>query len=159
MALEHWFYPLFCSVYKTLTVTVFDAYQCGGLVLLASPSSWHLGSSSTLIHVYSSHYICFLEKIANKSPNGNTRILPGQHPRQRHWLCKQGLPFPDFDFLGTKFTCLLRSTSWQPMGLSFEPPPNIFSLTVELDLHASVMYYNISEIIPGPTFGQQKHKS
>ena len=45
-----------------------------------------------------------------------------------------------------------------PWGLGFEPSPSIFSLTVELDLHASVMYCNISEIIPGPTFGQQKHK-
>ncbi|CAI9168837.1 unnamed protein product [Rangifer tarandus platyrhynchus] len=43
-------------------------------------------------------------------------------------------------------------------GAVFEPSPNISSLTVELDLQASMMYCNISEIIPGPTFGQQKHK-
>ena len=149
---------LFCSVYKTLTVTVFDDYQCEGLVLLASPSSRHLGSSSTLIHVYSSHYVCFFKKIANKSPNGNTRILPGQHPRQHHRLCKQGLPLLDFDFLRTKFTCLVGSTSWQPMGLSFWILSKhlLFNSRTRPSCFHDVC--NISEIIPGPTFDQQKHK-
>ena len=41
----------FCSVYKTLSVTVFDNYQCGGLVLLASLSSRDLDSSSTFMHL------------------------------------------------------------------------------------------------------------
>ena len=45
-----------------------------------------------------------------------------------------------------------------PWSLVFEPSSNISSLILELDLHASMMYCNISEIIPGPTFGQQKHK-
>ena len=45
-----------------------------------------------------------------------------------------------------------------PWSLVFEPSPNISSLILELDLHASMMYCNISEIIPGPTFGQQKHR-
>ena len=45
-----------------------------------------------------------------------------------------------------------------PWGLGFEPSPRIPSLIVELDLQASMMCCNISEIIPGPTFGQQKHK-
>ena len=67
-------------------------------------------------------------------------------------------PFLTLTFQGQNLSVWSGVHPDNPWGLVFEPASNISSLTVELDLHASMMYCNISEIIPGPTFGQQKHK-
>ena len=68
-------------------------------------------------------------------------------------------PFLTLTFQGQNLPVWSGVHPDNPWGLVFEASPNISSLTVELDLHASMMYCNISEIIPSPTFGQQKHKS
>ena len=153
------FIHLFCSVYKTLTVEVFDNYQCGGMVLLASLKSMQLDSSSTFMHPYSSHYVCFFETMTGKSPDGHPKNLTCSAPRIPSLALQTRLAFPECDVSGRKSICLVGSTSWQQWGWVFKPSPNISSLIGELELHVSLMYCNISEIIPGPTFGQQKHKS
>ena len=44
------------------------------------------------------------------------------------------------------------------MGLSFWTISKHHRLIGELEIHASIMYFNISQITSGPNFGQQKHK-
>ena len=151
------FIHLFFSVYKTLSIKVFDNYQYG---VWFSWLTLILGTLTALLLLCIFNLLIAFVSLRQCQVNLQMVI-------QEYYLVSTQDPVTGSAnkvclFWHWRFNEKIRlvgSTSWHPMGLSFWT----ISKHLLFDRRTrpsgfSMMYCNISEIIPGPTFGQRKHK-